>query len=217
MSATKLIGGKPHLTYFALPFGLGGRGGVVRNFFLLHNIEYTERLIPFGSPQWQTEKKQLVASGLNPAGLVPVVQVGDLVLTEHIAILRYFSKKLGIYGNDELKDYYADAVADQYQGYRNAWVGSIGANAEAKAAYQEKQQYFLGLLEVLYGRKANKSSPYLGGGEVPSFTDVAIYSQLRDDGIVNGDVFAGNKFPVLKDVHDSVGSIDAIKAWASKQ
>eukprot|EP00475_Leptophrys_vorax_P002932 TRINITY_DN11675_c0_g1_i1.p1 TRINITY_DN11675_c0_g1~~TRINITY_DN11675_c0_g1_i1.p1 ORF type:complete len:222 (+),score=79.84 TRINITY_DN11675_c0_g1_i1:91-756(+) len=214
-SATEQIGGKAHMVYLGLPYGLGGRGGVVRLFFLLHGIEYTEKLVPFGSEEWQNEKKELIASGQNPAGLVPVITVGDKVLTEHIATVRYFSKKLGIYGNNAWNDYFADAVADEYQQYRNAWVGSIGADDAAKAAYKVKQQYFLELLEALYTRKAAADSPYLGGGNVPSFADIAIYAQLRDDSIVNGDVFAGDKYPTLKGVYDAVGAIEAIKNWVA--
>eukprot|EP00475_Leptophrys_vorax_P019454 TRINITY_DN2659_c0_g1_i3.p1 TRINITY_DN2659_c0_g1~~TRINITY_DN2659_c0_g1_i3.p1 ORF type:complete len:537 (-),score=156.96 TRINITY_DN2659_c0_g1_i3:39-1649(-) len=214
--ATSSIGGKPHLIYLALPFGLGGRGGVVRSFFLLHGIPYTEKLVPFGSQEWENEKKELISSGLNPAGLVPVVKVGGLVLTEHIAIVRYFSGKLGFYGKDDWADYCADAVADEYQGYRNAWVTSIGANDAGKAAYKEKQQYFLELLESLYTRKASANSPYLGGGNVPGFVDLAMWGQLRDDSIVNGDVFAGGKHPTLKALFNAVGALPAIKEWASQ-
>jgi len=44
-----LIGGKPRLKYFNMkPFrGVGGRGGVVRLFFLAHNIEFDDEEVDF--------------------------------------------------------------------------------------------------------------------------------------------------------------------------
>ncbi|KAI9340213.1 hypothetical protein BDR26DRAFT_861469 [Obelidium mucronatum] len=99
----------PILTYFDIP--ARSRGEVLRLFFAEAEIEYVENLFP--REEWPTKKKELISSGLNPYGAVPVVQVGPVVLTSTVPTLRYFSRKLGKYaGKTDEESYKIDLLSD---------------------------------------------------------------------------------------------------------
>jgi glutathione S-transferase len=212
-AATAAIGGKPHFEYLDLPATLGGRGGVVRLFFIVHGIEYTEKLHAMGDP-WLKRKQELIASGENPCGFVPLVKIGNDLYTEHISMLRFFSRKLGTYGKCAKRDYYEDAIADEYQPFRDGWVNSVIGSEEQKAEYKKKRFDFYRVLETLYAqRKKDKSKAYLNARDVPGFVDIAMFALLRDDTIFNGDPFADAKYPNLKAVYDTVGALPQVKAY----
>ena len=65
-------------------------------------------------------KSEVVRDGRNPASHVPIVTIDGRIYTEHISIGRYIDRRRGVYGNDVERDYFADAVADAYQEWRNA-------------------------------------------------------------------------------------------------
>ncbi|KAJ3048803.1 hypothetical protein HDU99_009067, partial [Rhizoclosmatium hyalinum] len=88
---------KPVFTYFDLPLPNIGRGEVVRLFLAEAQIEYDDVRIFHGD--WAAHMENVAK--LNPYGALPVLQLGDKVLTQHVPILRYLSKKLGKYGGSD--------------------------------------------------------------------------------------------------------------------
>ncbi|KAL6065921.1 Glutathione s-transferase [Balamuthia mandrillaris] len=216
-NANQKLGGVP--TYKYLKLGkLGGRGGVVR-FFMLHNgIDFNEELFAWDET-WPQVKQQLADSGENPTGLLPVVLLNGNALTEHVSIMRYFSRKLGKYGSEgqEEYDYETDRIADVYASSRNDWAKGALGDAQAKKEYLEKARLqFYTVLETFLSRS---STPFFAngklpeeGGVAPSFADVAVFSLMRDDQLTMGALAEGS-YPKLTALFDIVKDLPAIAKW----
>ena len=72
----------------------------------------------------------------------------------------------GQYGNDPEMDFVADAAADAYQEWRNAWAVTVGEpeTSEKVKAYRDTRDKYYPIMEWHYSKKASPSSPYLTGG-----------------------------------------------------
>jgi len=114
---------QPKITfkYLGVPNKIGGRGGVTRFFFLMYGIQFDEELYDFTTEAWPNKKREILASGENPAGSVPIVVYGNKTLTQHIATIRYIALDLGL-GAGPWGNYIQDIIADEYQFLRDAWV-----------------------------------------------------------------------------------------------
>jgi hypothetical protein len=106
--ATEAVGGKVLLTFWKLPSGLAGSGGVVRFFLLLNEIDFEERLVDMDD--WEGLRRELVESGQNPAGMLPIITIGSITFTDHVSVLRYLARKIGGYGEHPFQDYIQDSV-----------------------------------------------------------------------------------------------------------
>ncbi|KAI9340212.1 putative glutathione S-transferase [Obelidium mucronatum] len=165
MSLT-LFSARPILTYFNLPNK--GRGELIRLFFAEAEIAYQDNRVE--RSDWPAKKQELIETGVNTFGAMPVLQIGDLVLTQHLPILRYLSKKIGKYGgaNDE-EAFKVDQVSDVYVDWRFSW-------AKDAAGHPAAIPRFYSTIEKLLG-----SGPFVLGNEL-SYADIAVYQLLHDDG-----------------------------------
>uniref|UniRef100_A0A7S4C0M9 GST N-terminal domain-containing protein n=1 Tax=Chrysotila carterae TaxID=13221 RepID=A0A7S4C0M9_CHRCT len=167
---------------------LNGRGGVVRFFMLVHDIAFTEELYSLGE-EWTQKKQQLIASGENPSGTVPVLEHKGVTLTQHIALMRYLAREHGLTSGSAYGDYVQDLVADEYQGFRDAWVGAaFGGDEEATKKFKEViVPSRLQLFDDLYAKfkqhdvylSVSRSSCGRTGGR-PLWGDTALYGMIQD-------------------------------------
>jgi len=211
------LGSKPKFTYLDLPLPISARGGVLRFFMLTHSIEYEENLIP--RDEWTgTMKSDYIKSGKNPCGQLPVLELEGKDLGQHIATCRLLARKLETLSSDPFGDYAQDAVADEYQKWRNDFVGALFGSDEDKVAYKKSLPDWLKLFEALFGKYMHGSGPYLS--ESPSrkglWGDSAIFSLLWDNMQVG---FATEQelqeFPKLSAMFKAYGATEGVKSWTS--
>ncbi|CAM9860247.1 unnamed protein product [Chrysoparadoxa australica] len=201
--------------YLDLPLPVTARGGVVELFLRSHDIEFKSKLYNLKS-EWPKEKANMIASGKNPAGAVPLVCFGEKHLTQHIATIRYMARTFGLTSGDDYGDYVQDLVADEYQGWRNDWVKThFGSDEEAKATFKaDVVPKKLELFEALYAKyKINAESPYLSTS--PSglglWGDLAVFSIIFDQiqtGYMSLDQLEVH--PNLKALHDAASRVPQI-------
>lgn len=218
----------PTFKYLALPFGLGGRGGVQRFFFLAHNIDFKEELVDMNN--WGTvEKERLKSSGENPCGSLPVIYNSDCNdnesphLSQHIAGLRYLAHLNGITkDNTPYEEYVQDLVADEYQGWRDLWVKTaFEGTDDDKAKYKsELSPALLDKFDKLYA-KYKTHDTYLSVSKStgkPLWADAAVYGLIRDN-IITGltTVEDLKKYSNLVAAYEAFASISAVKEWVDKQ
>lgn len=196
--------------YLALPNKIGGRGGVTRYFFLIHDINYDEELYDMNET-WPTKKAELIKSGENPAGSVPVVQYGDITLTQHIAMLRYIAYDLGL-GSTAKGNFAQDAIADEYQHLRDAWVTTAFMGGD-KDAFKKLTKEKLSMFDALYSKYAIDDT-YISVSKngMPLWGDVALASLLRD--IILTGFLTPDELPArIKKVYDAFLAIPAVDNW----
>ncbi|ORY49044.1 glutathione S-transferase [Rhizoclosmatium globosum] len=182
---TSPFASKPVLTYFNLPNI--GRGEVVRLFFAEAQIEYDDIRVPYG--EWAAHKGDVAK--LNPYGALPVLQLGDKILTQHVPILRYLSKKLGKYGGSNDDEAFAiDQITDVYIDWRASWVTTLGGD---KTAHAEKIPRFYAAFEGFLAQSGK--GPFLLGDQV-SYAEPCVYQAVHNDGNLNNTELAA-KFPQL--------------------
>ncbi|KAI9340210.1 putative glutathione S-transferase [Obelidium mucronatum] len=156
---------KPIFTYWNLP--ARGRGEVNRLFFAEAGIEFEDVRVDF--PDWPAKKADLVKSGKNHYGALPLLQIGDVILTQHIPILRYVSKKLGKYGGSNDEEAYK---LDQFSDVAIDWRFSF---AKEKETHPQAIPRFYNTFENLL------AGPFVLGEEF-SYADAILYQALQDDG-----------------------------------
>ncbi|CAB9507439.1 Glutathione S-transferase, N-terminal domain [Seminavis robusta] len=214
--------------YLALPNGLGGRGGAQRFFLLANNIPFQEDLVDLS--EWgATEKARVVSSNENPCGTLPILYTHDnnkddknVHLIQHIAASRYLAHLHGITkDNTAYEEYVQDLVADEYQGFRNAWVNTaFSGTDEEKAKYQKDDApKFLTIFDALYAKyKTHEtflSVSKSNNNNTPLWADAALFGLLRDN-IITGLIAAEDlekSNPNLWAMYVAFGKIPAVKAW----
>ncbi|KAI8910474.1 putative glutathione S-transferase [Gorgonomyces haynaldii] len=160
---------KPVLHYFDLENK--GRGEVVRLFFALAKIEYMDKRIPMS--EWPKTKQEF-ARGKSLAAQIPVIDFEGRVFTNHIPILKYFSKRFDLYAVSGLEqEYIADVVCDIYVDWRAKWVTNL---FNPQPDYTKTNEFYMKLFEKHY-----QNGPFLFGAK-PSYVDCAVYQALHDDG-----------------------------------
>mmetsp|Transcript_26308 Transcript_26308/g.41155 ORF Transcript_26308/g.41155 Transcript_26308/m.41155 type:complete len:224 (+) Transcript_26308:114-785(+) len=221
MSANDKIGGKPLFEYLELPVPISARGGVTRFFMLAHEIDFDEKLHPLST--WgSTTKPEYIASGKNPTGQLPIVTIGGKTLTQHIAIIRLFARQMGECGSDPVGDYGQDAVGDEYQGFRDAYVsqGLFGSD-DAKAKYIASIPGRLKDMEALVGKYQVGPGPYISKSTSgkPLWGDSAVFSLVWDHiqvGMVKTEDL--DQYPKIKAIFEAYkGSSDRVKDWIASK
>ena len=83
---------KLKLKYFELG-PVAGRGGIVRFMLYVHDVDFEDvKVAPDNS--WLDLKQELVTSGHNPCGTIPVLYIDDTPYFGHIPILKYLAAKV---------------------------------------------------------------------------------------------------------------------------
>ncbi|GMH40238.1 hypothetical protein BSKO_08142 [Bryopsis sp. KO-2023] len=183
---TEIFGQRPVYHYFNLPHVIA-RGGTLRLFLYLHGVEFDEGP-KIDLSDWAVEKKKLMDSGVNPAGHLPYLEVGERKLTGHVTIMRYVERKLGLYGQDPESDFTVDEVADEYTTWRASWAdAAFGGSEEVAEKYKTTRDAQYKIFECYYARRSNKATPFLLGGDKPRFADVVMFAIMHDDQTIYGE------------------------------
>ncbi|CAM1503142.1 Fc.00g079180.m01.CDS01 [Cosmosporella sp. VM-42] len=180
------------LHYFDL--GSLGRGEIVRLFLRELGIEFEDRKYAYDDT-WKPLNKSL---GISLTGSLPVLEIDGHRLTQHVAILRYLSRRANAYdGESNYEKYLVDAVSDLYIDWRAAWVPNIGAPSEEYKG--EIVPHYYNLFDDLYSRI--NTGPYLLGDK-PTYADFAIFQVLDNDAVIGT---APNSLPEsLKKLKDAM-------------
>ncbi|KND02007.1 uncharacterized protein SPPG_02513 [Spizellomyces punctatus DAOM BR117] len=186
MTVNDALGGTPVLTYF--PYKHLGLGEVFRLFFADAGIPYEEA--PATKDVWPGLKKQLMESGANPIGSVPIVKIGDKVYHQTMPTVKYFSKKIQKYLPSSIEDeYFLDQMQDIISDWRSYVRAIFGQDEAAKQKYHaETLPKFVNAFETFLGR--HPDGPYLLGKEI-MHTDFPLYQAFADNGIRTGGNLAG--------------------------
>lgn len=170
--------GSLKLTYFVLPNALSGRGGAVRFFLLRRGLPFVDDAFPMAD--WEARKQRLLASGDSPTGQLPVLYQDGVPLTEHHAILRKLSRRLGEYGSDEARDYAVDRLASLANDWRTAVLSGIFGDDAARQKYLDGREALYKLWDGLVEKAGGSGAHALAGGT--SYVDDLLFGLLWDDG-----------------------------------
>lgn len=86
------LSGNVELKYFDIG-PKGSRGGPVRFMLQLHEVDFDEnKIAPDAS--WMDVKKQLIESGENPCGTLPILTIDGNTYFHHLPILRLLAAKV---------------------------------------------------------------------------------------------------------------------------
>ncbi|CEJ82283.1 hypothetical protein VHEMI02359 [[Torrubiella] hemipterigena] len=167
-------------TLHYLDIGAMGRGEVIRVFLQDAGIEYKDVRYKFDAT-WPASQAELKAKGISKTGRLPSLEYNGQILSQHVPIMRYFSRKLNKYdGATDEEKYEVDLVSDLYVDWRAGWAGALGASDEVKEAYAKKTSpQFWELVGTHYDRT---TGPFLLGDDI-SYADFAVYQAYSDDSI----------------------------------
>jgi len=164
---------KPVLYYFNL--GSKGRGVVVRLFLRELRIEFEDKRYAYDET-WPARGKEFQEKGLSLTRKLPVLEIDNHILSQHIPILRYLSRSVGSYdGTSNYDKWLVDAASDIYVDWRAQWVANL--SGEARNYASETVPYFHSIWDNLYSRH---TGPYLLGNQV-TYVDFAIFQALDND------------------------------------
>jgi glutathione S-transferase len=199
----------PVLKYFDLG-NIAGRGGYVRYWFLAHGIEFKEERVSFD--EWPSLKLKLIESGDNPAGHLPVLDIGgDTTLFDHLAMLRYLSRQFGGYGTDSFLDYEVDAAADEYRSWIDAYAATVvHPSIEMVEQYRASRASWYTVIEALYAKRSHQAGPFFALS--PTFVDCCVFGLIRDDQILHG-VIDLQTYPHMQNMFDEFMKIPSVEAW----
>jgi len=214
MSGKESFSGKQlKLKYFELGL-IAGRGGVVRFMLYVHDLDFEDiKVAPDNS--WLQLKQELVTSGHNPCGTVPVLYIDETPYFGHIPILKYLAAKFDAGSSDPEVIYRSNVMLDEYTNWRNDWSDSL-FDEEKKKVYSEKREKIYALIEKLYDRRLDKSKPYFMGMEKPGYDDLCIFTMVQDDQQLCGEMNL-DAYPTIKTVCEKVKAIPRIAAWYTEK
>ncbi|KAL7791502.1 glutathione S-transferase [Trichoderma ceciliae] len=163
----------PTLHY--LDIGRLGRGEVVRLFMRDAGIEFNDIRHAYDDT-WPATKEKLKKEGITQTGQLPTLLINDIILTQHIPILRYLSRDIGRYeGETNHEKFQIDAVSDLYIDWRVRWVeGLSGVTDDYKNNFVP--QYY----SVISKHYSENKGPYLLGDKI-SYADFAVYQSIDND------------------------------------
>ncbi|KAJ5688689.1 glutathione S-transferase [Penicillium macrosclerotiorum] len=161
--------------YHYLDIGRLGRGEVVKLFLVDSGIGFKEVRYAYDDT-WPQTSKSLIQQGITRSGKLPSLEYEGLILTQHIPILRYLSRKLGKYnGETNSEKYNVDAVADIYIDWRSRWVANL---TEKKDEY--KDDFVPKYYQLIGQYYSDHEGPYLLGNKI-TYADFAIYQSIDND------------------------------------
>ncbi|KAE8138989.1 glutathione S-transferase [Aspergillus pseudotamarii] len=163
----------PVYHYFDL--GRLGRGEVVKLFLMDAGIDIKEVRYPYDET-WSENSKKLQQRGLTRTRKLPTLEYQDLILSQHIPILRFFARDLGRYdGETNAEKFLVDAVSDIYIDWRSQWVANLTEKSD-KYKNEVAPEYY-NLLDQYY---RDQAGPYLLGNSV-TYADFAVYQSIDND------------------------------------
>jgi len=192
------------LTYFDMK----GRAEPARFLFKVANVPFEDVRVSYAN---FPEMKPTL-----PYGQLPILQIGDEVLSQSMSIGRYLSRKFGYHGKTEFEAAKVDEVVDALHEYEHGYWEWFG-DEKSKPQVIEK---FLGEATPKYMSKCSEILEKNGGeflvGKSLTFADIYLfnlidyYSQMTKEDMIKG-------FPVLQAFCKGIGSIPEIKEWVEKR
>lgn len=219
-----IVSNSPTIFKYIKILPVGGRGGVTRFFMLSQGIPFEEQLFSVDQDgDWSAEKQRLLQTGENPSGSSPNLYSTDgKAHPQHIAVSRYLARVHQVTSGDDYKDYVQDLVADEYQGFRSAWVeATFNGNDDDKATYKaETLPKQLTKFNSLYST-FKTTDVYLSVSAKtgqPLWGDAAIFGLLRDHILTKylsvEDLAAS--YPNLSALYANYEKIPAVHEWLSQ-
>ncbi|XP_028401456.1 hematopoietic prostaglandin D synthase-like [Dendronephthya gigantea] len=201
------------LTYF----NVRGRAEKIRLLFAAGGTEYEDYRFKDGE-----EFRKLKEGGTFPFGQVPVLEVDGKMLCQSMSIFRFVAREIGFSPSDDFEIAKADMVVD----------GLVELMEKAVAAYREKDPE---LKKSLFKTFAEKEFPdglvafekllkagggkYFAGNKM-TYADIMFYSSVESayyHEAKEGIPAVLDRFPLLKDLYETVGNNPGIKDWVKKR
>ncbi|KAK0429496.1 hypothetical protein QR680_011407 [Steinernema hermaphroditum] len=190
--------------------GIGGRAELIRFLLAYGEIPYEEVLIPM--QEWPNHKANY------PNGQVPVLEVDGKVLTQSLAIARYFAKKLDLTGRDDWEAAQADAfigiIEDTIIVLKNKdlLMKMVMGNGNASAA--EITEALTPFLERLEKHLQGTNGLNLVGNKL-TWADFGVADWFKRYSISVPALF--DSFPATKKFVDNVHELPKIKEYVAKR
>lgn len=176
------------LTYFSVR----GRAQAFKYMCLDNGIEFTEETLSDFSKWPEMKPKTLF-------GQLPILHDGDFEVPQSNAILRHVARKHDLYGHDEKEKTMIDALNDQQEDVRVAYLTLIYKQYEA-----EKENFIksipekLAVFEKMLGKNGGGKGFFVGSKQ--SFVDYTIFDLLDNLAVLSPGCLAGT--PLLSAFHD---------------
>jgi glutathione S-transferase P len=185
-------------------FKCRGRVQALRYLAVDNDLELGED--PFELSEWPALKPK------TPLGQAPVLHDGDLHLSQSNAILRYVSRKHGLYGSNDKEAALIDMINDQQEDFRQTYYYLVYHDFDAnKEEYIKTLPSHLSTFEKFLGE--NKGGNGFFVGDKISFADYNIFDLLDDLVVLAPTILDG--FPKLKGFHSRIASRDKIAKYRS--
>lgn len=130
---------------------------------------------------WPASQEELKAKGISATGKLPSLEYDSKILSQHVPIMRYLSRKLNNKYDGETDDekYEVDLVSDLYVDWRGGWATSLlSSDAQIKETFTTKTSpQFWALVGTHYDRTPG---PFLLGDKI-TYADFAVYQAYADD------------------------------------
>ncbi|XP_063977327.1 uncharacterized protein LOC135162608 [Diachasmimorpha longicaudata] len=196
------------MTYKLTYFNITGLAEPIRLLLNYGGIKFEDRRLSF--EDWPKYKPEM------PMGQMPLLEIGEKKYHQSKSILRYLSKKFGLYGSNDEEAYQIDAAMDDMDDMRVAvstwyWEKDEAAKAKLKENAMNKMSFTLGKFEEQLG----KNNGYFVNGKI-SCADI-LYTAYTDyiSGTLGHDL--NKDHPLLKKLVETVTQLPKIKAYLDKR
>lgn len=200
----------PVLTYFDIP---GGRGEPTRLAFHIGGIAFEDKRLKF--PEFAALKATL------PLGQLPTLQIGDTVITQSDAMLRYAGKLAGLYPTDAYQALLCDQIIHAVEDVNSKVSATFGLQGDAlKAARTALADVQTGAipkyLRWLQAQLQAQGGEYFADQRL-TVADLKVFVWVR--GLTSGNMdhiptdLVAQVAPALLEHGKRVAAVPAIAAW----
>eukprot|EP01006_Ploeotia_vitrea_P059327 TRINITY_DN71880_c0_g1_i1.p1 TRINITY_DN71880_c0_g1~~TRINITY_DN71880_c0_g1_i1.p1 ORF type:complete len:216 (+),score=42.14 TRINITY_DN71880_c0_g1_i1:47-694(+) len=200
--------------YFDLsPFKAFGRGGVPRFYMLVNDIPFEEKKLPFDDKVWPARKAELISTGQNASGFLPVADIDGLVISEANAIMGYLQRVYGKAPQTAKEEAISQMLLSKVVPFRDGLIngGLGGEEAKKKWVAERSKQY-----EV-----AEKFLATYGGKDfiatqtkAPCAGSLALFCAVKDDATLSGPPEKVGELVSL--LVDAVAANEKVAAWCKE-
>ncbi|SOV82760.1 glutathione S-transferase [Plasmodium reichenowi] len=197
-------------------FDARGKAELIRLIFAYLGIEYTDKRFGVNGDAF-VEFKNFKKEKDTPFEQVPILQIGDLILAQSQAIVRYLSKKYNICGESELNEFYADmifcGVQDIHYKFNNTNLFKQNETTFLNEDLPKWSGYFEKLLKKNHTN--NNNGKYYFVGNNLTYADLAVFN-LYDD-IETKYPSSLKNFPLLKAHNEFISNLPNIKNYITNR
>jgi len=183
----------------------------VRLYMLSLGVPFEQKDCAFGGDEWKAVKSELIASGNNPSGALPILEDGDIILSESNTIMRYVANKY----NKQIGDCHTaainDMLLDKVIPLRDSSIGAaLSSSDEQKAQHKASRAQHYDILEILLKKHIHTNNGLLGGDRLLP-ADISVFAVVQDDARLFGPI--EGKYPALEKLLNSVAKHPVVEAW----